>query len=57
METQALKEKNNAKIHQAQLQDDCIGFTLKAKEKDQKPSSCIDEVKGKSMAVRRLVQL
>ena len=54
-ETPAMKEKSNTEIRQAQLQDDCIGFTLKAKEKDQKPST--DEVKGKSMVVRRLVQL
>ena len=55
METPVLKEKNNAEIRQAQLEDDCIGFTLKAKEKEQKPSS--NAVKQTSMAVRRLIQL
>ena len=55
METSVLREKSKTEIRLAQLQDDCVGFVLKAKEKNHKPGA--DDVKGKSMAVRRLIQL
>ena len=55
LEKPALKEKSKEEIRKYQLQDDCIGFILQAKEKSQKPSS--EDAKGKSMVVRRLIQL
>ena len=50
-----LEGKSDAEIRRMQLKDDAIGFILRAKEKDQKPPT--RDVKGKSMAVRRLNQL
>lgn len=55
LEKPVLTEKSKEEIHEYQLQDDCIGFILQAKEKSQKPS--LEDVKGRSMVVRRLIQL
>ena len=50
-----LKEKGKEEIRQLQLQDDSIGFMLKAREEDQQPSS--SDVKQRGKVVRRLNQL
>ena len=50
-----LKEKSSEELHQFQLEDQSVGFILKAKENDQKPHT--SQIKGMSIAVRRLTQL
>ena len=50
-----LEGKSDEEIRQMQLQDDSVGYILRAKEKDQKPHT--GDIKGKSMVVRRLNQL
>ena len=50
-----LVEKSKDELRLLQLQDQSGGFILKAKDKNEKPSS--SQIKGMSMTVRRLAQL
>ena len=50
-----LQERSTAELRELQLQDSSIGFVLKARENDDKPTS--QQVKGMSLTVRRLCQL
>ena len=51
----SLEQKTSKELRTSQLEDPTVGYILKAREADQKPST--EELKGKSMAVKRLSQL
>ena len=53
--TTRLQERSTSELREMQLQDESIGFVLKAKEGDAKPTP--QQVKGMSRTVRRLCQL
>ena len=54
-QTIQLQERSSTELRNLQLQDLSVGFVLRAKEKGERPTS--QQVKGMSIAVRRLCQL
>ena len=50
-----LQQKSNEELRSKQLEDPIVGYLLRAREANEKPTA--DDLKGKSRAVKRLVQL